>query len=85
MEEDRKVECIYVPRLAILLYLSIFRRSDGFCYVFGTTYRLSYRKAIVVAFLEVLENHGFCSVYISQRMWLNVKNLKLSLSYLVVR
>ena len=51
MEEDRKVECIYVPLLDILLYLPIFRRSDGFCLAFGITYRLSYRKAIVGAFL----------------------------------
>ena len=50
MEEDRKVECIYVPPLAILLYLPNFRRSDGFCLAFGITYRISYRKAIVGAF-----------------------------------
>ena len=53
MEEDRKVECIYVSPLDILLYLPIFRRSDGFCLAFGITHRLSYRKAIVGAFLEV--------------------------------
>ena len=53
MEEDRKVVCIYVPPLAILLYLPIFRRSDGFCLAFGITYRLSYRKSIVGAFLGV--------------------------------
>lgn len=47
MEEDREVVCIYVPLLDILLYLPIFRRSDGFCFAFGITYRLSYRKAIV--------------------------------------
>ena len=52
MEEDRKVECIYVPPLAILLYLPVFRRSDGFCLAFGITHRLSYRKLIVGAFLE---------------------------------
>ena len=53
MEEDRKVACIYVPLLDILLYLPIFRRSDGFCLAFGITYRLSYGKAIVGAFLKV--------------------------------
>ena len=65
MEEDRKVECIHVPLLAILLYLPIFRRSDGFCLAFGITYRLSYRKAIVGAFLKVfLEKRDFCVVRI---------------------
>lgn len=41
-----------MPLLDILLYLPIFRRSDGFCLVFSVIYRLSYRKAIVGAFLE---------------------------------
>ena len=50
MEEDRKVVCIYVSLLDILLYLPIFRRSDGFYYIFGTIYRLSHRKAIVGRF-----------------------------------
>ena len=59
MEEDRKVECIYVLTLAILFYLPIFRRSDGFCLAFGITYRLSYRKVIVGAFLEVFEKRVF--------------------------
>ena len=35
MEEDRKVVHIYVSMLAILLYLPILRRSDGFYFVFG--------------------------------------------------
>ena len=59
MEEDRKVVCIYVSLLDTLLYLPIFRRSDGFCLAFGITYRLSYRKVIVGAFLEVLRSMGF--------------------------
>lgn len=67
MEEDRKVEYIYVPLRAILLYLPIFRRSDGFCLAFGITYRLSYRKAIVGAFLKFLEKRIFCVVYILQK------------------
>lgn len=53
MEEDRKVVCIYASLLDILLYLPIFRRSDGFCLAFGITYRLSYRKSIAGAFLGV--------------------------------
>ena len=78
MEEDRKVVCIYVPLLDILLYLPIFRRSDGFCLVFGTTYRLSYRKLIVGAFLKFFREACFlCCAYIAKRMRLNVKNLKL--------
>lgn len=59
MEEDRKVVCIHASLLDILLYLPIFWCSDGFCLVFGVTYRLSYRKAIVGAFLEFLEKHDF--------------------------
>lgn len=50
MEEDRKVVCIYASLLDILLYLPIFRRSDGFCLVFGTIYRLPHRKAIAGRF-----------------------------------
>ena len=80
MEEDRKVVCIYVSMLDILLYLPIFRRSDGFCLAFGITYRLSYRKAIVGAFLKVfLEKHSFMVCIYCKRMWLKVKNLKLFL------
>ena len=44
-----------MPLLDILLYLPIFRRSDGFYYVFGTIYRLSYRKTIVGRFWRFLE------------------------------
>lgn len=68
MEEDRKVEYIYVSLLAILLYLPIFRRSDGFCLAFGITYRLSYRKAIVGRFLEVFREVCFGGVYIAMNM-----------------
>lgn len=85
MEKDRKVVCVYVPHIAILLYLPIFRRSDGFCLAFGITYRLSYRKAIVVAFLEVLEKYAFVVCIYCKRMWLKVKNLKLFRNCLVVR
>ena len=68
MEEDRKVVCIYVSLLDILLYLPIFRRSDSFCRSFGITYRLSYRKAIVGAFLEVFFSESwFCGVHILQK------------------
>ena len=67
MEEDRKVVCIYVPPLDILLYLPIFRRYDGFCFAFGITYRLSYRKAIVGLFLEVFGEVCLCGVHILQK------------------
>ena len=66
MEEDRKVECIYVPLLAILLYLPIFRRSDGFYYIFGTIYRLSHRKAIVGRFLRFFEGVWFLGYIIAK-------------------
>ena len=84
MEEDRKVECIYVSLLDILLYLPIFRRSDGVCLAFGITHRLSYRKAVVGLFWRFLEKHVCVVCIYCKRMWLKVKNLKLSLNYLVV-
>ena len=69
MEEDRKVECIYVSLLDILLYLPIFRRSDGVCLAFGITHRLSYRKAIVGVFLKFLEKRVFlCCAYIAMNV-----------------
>ena len=40
--------------IAYLLYLPLFRRSDGVSFVFGTIYRPTHRKAIVGHFLEVL-------------------------------
>ena len=36
VEEDRKVVCVYVYHIAILIYLPIFMSSDGFYFVFGT-------------------------------------------------
>lgn len=75
----------YCCCIAYNRFLPIFRRSDGFCLAFGITYRLSYRKAIVGAFLEVLEKYAFVVCIYCKRMWLKVKNLKLSLSCLVVR
>ena len=68
MEEDRKVECIYVSLLDILLYLPIFRRSDGFCLAFGITHRLSYRKAIVGAFWRLFRGVCFGGVYIAKNV-----------------
>ena len=70
--------------LAYLPYLTIFRRSDGFSFVFGTIYHPTHRKAIVGHFLEVLVLCSFAA-YIATGVVKCKKLETFSGKYLVVR